>query len=187
MIEKLFTSRNRVKLLEFFLIRKGSGRLREISKLIGVSPSFLSKELKNLFVIGLINLEKGIYSENEKCIFVEDVRNLILKTDGLVFPIKEVIEKNKLIRFAFIFGSYANGKFGNNSDVDLMIIGNVSLNEVIIKLSIIEKKIKRDINPIIWKMDNLKKEKKQSFVRDIFSKKIIMIKGDENELRKFVR
>ena len=66
----------------------------------------------------------------------------------------------------------------------MLIIGQMSLSETIKLLKSAEEKIKRDINPIIWNIQEFKERKKGKFANEIFSGKILMIKGDENELRR---
>ena len=85
-----------------------------------------------------------------------------------------------------IFGSFARGSPSVDSDIDLMVIGDIRLSEVIALLEKAEKKVKRSINPVVWTLENLKKEKNSSFIKDVFKKGIIMLKGNENELKKII-
>ena len=104
----------------------------------------------------------------------------------ITYPIKKTL-KNIDAEFIFIFGSFARGEFNSKSDVDLMIIGDVKSMEVYKKTREIEKEINREINPIILKIEDLKKQKNSGFIKDIFKKGIIMVKGEKNELQKIVR
>ncbi|MFB6246668.1 MAG: nucleotidyltransferase domain-containing protein [Candidatus Pacearchaeota archaeon] len=185
MLEKLFTSKNRVKLLEFFLIENGSGGIREVSKKKDVSVSVVSRELNNFVDLGILRKEREVYFLNENCNICSELRGILVKTDSVVFPIQAALPK-KNVDFAFIFGSFAKGGYGPESDIDLMVVGNVSLDEVIKKVSKEEKEIGRNVNPVVWTVENLKKEKDSAFVKDIFTKGILMVKGDENELREIV-
>ena len=45
----------------------------------------------------------------------------------------------------------------------------------------------REVNPVVWTIDNLKKQKNSGFIKDIFKKECIMLKGDKNELQKIIR
>lgn len=186
MLEKLFTSRTRVKLLNYFLIESGSGKTREISKQTRIPVSAVSRELKNLLNLSLVKKERDLFLLNNDCNFIDDLRNIFIKTDGIVYPIRESLKSRK-IEYALIFGSFARGDYKTESDVDLFILGNVSLDFIIKIISSPELKIKRNINPVVWRLDDLKEKKRTGFVKDVFAKKIIMLKGDENELRKIIR
>jgi len=186
MLEKLFTSKNRVKLLQFFIVELKSGGTREISSKAKIPVSAVSGELKKLLGAGIIKKERNVYSLNEKSNILPELRGLLLKTDSLAYPLKKALNEGK-IEFAFVFGSFASGKYCPESDVDLMIIGETSLEKVYNLLRPVEKEVGRDINPVVWTRGALTSKKNTGFVRDVFSKIIIMLKGDENELRKIVK
>jgi len=185
MLEKLFTSKNRIKILEYLFFYNKEIYLREIVKELKISPSAVKREIDNLLSIGLINKQKNKIILNEFCNILEDLKKIFLKTDFIIYPITKAL-KNKKIKFAFLFGSFPRGDYKIDSDIDLMIIGNIPLSSVIRIIKPVEDKIKREINPIVWTLENLKKQKQSGFVKDIFKKKIIIIKGNENELRKII-
>ncbi len=186
MIEKLFTSKNRVKILEYLLFHKEETYIREISRKLKISSSAVKREIDNLLSLEIIEISDNRINLNEKCSFLIDLKNIFIKTDFIIYPIKKYL-CCKNIKFALIFGSFARGEFTNDSDIDLLIIGDSSSSEIYGLADKIEKEVKRNVNPIILNLNNFKKEKNSGLVRDIFSKKIIMIKGDENELRKIIR
>ena len=186
MLEKLFTSKNRIKILQFLFFEKSETYLREIAKELKISPSAVKREIDNLNKIDLIKKENNKISLNEKCNFMEDLKNIFIKTAAIVYPLKEILKSNK-INFALIFGSFARGDCSSESDIDLMVIGSMKLSEVLQLTNPVEDKIDREINPVVWTVESLEKQKDSSFIRDIFKKGIIMIKGEENELRRIVK
>ena len=186
MLEKLFTSKNRIKIIQFLFFEKEESYIREIARELKLSSNAVKREVDNLVVIGLIEKEKNKIKMNKKSNILGELKSIFIKTDYLIYPLKEALNK-KEIKFAFIFGSFAGDSYKEESDVDLMVIGNIKLNDVIKIIKIPEEKTKRDINPVVWTIENLKREKNSGFIRDVFKKKIIMIRGDENELRKITR
>lgn len=181
----LFGSKSRVKILGFFLFREGGGYIRDIAKKLGLYPSAVKRELDNLEKLGILVRKEHNFLLNKECNILGDLRSVFLKTDYLVYPIKRVLS-DKRIDFAFIFGSFARGEYHAESDVDLMIIGDIELEAVIKKVSGVEKQINREINPVVWSLGDLDKEKKSGFVRDILKKGIIMLKGDKDEFQELV-
>lgn len=186
MLEKLFTSKNRVKIIRFFLFEKNKSYIREISKLLGIPVSAVKREVENLVFIGLVRKEKNEIILDKRCNFLEDIKNLFIKTDAIVYPIKEVLN-DKNVEYALVFGSFAAGNYNSESDVDLMVVGKINLSDIYRFLKPAEKKIKRDINPVVWTEENLRKQKNSGFVKDILRKGFIMIKGNENELREIIK
>jgi predicted nucleotidyltransferase len=183
MIEKLFTSKIRIKLLEYFFFYKNNGGIREISLITNLPVSAVSRELKNLVSLGILSKNKNNFILNNFN-YLEDLKNILLKTDSFAFLFKN---KFKPTDFCFIFGSFANNHYNHESDIDLFVIGDLSLNEVMNIIKPIENKLRRTINPVVWTKSEFQKNKSKSFIKDILSKKIIMIEGDENEFRKFAK
>jgi len=185
MIEKLFTSRNRVKLLEYLIFRSGKGRLREISRAMKMPVSAVSRELKNLEELGIVKSGEGIYSLNKDCSYVSDLGDILLKTDSFKFGLEKIFHKKK-IDFAFVFGSFANRNYNFESDIDIFVIGNISSFELDRKLKPVEEKLSREINLVVWPLDDLKSKLQSSFIKDISKKNLVMVKGKEDELRKII-
>jgi len=187
MLEKLFTSKNRIKIIEYILFKNQETYLREISKELKISPSAVKKEIDNLLRLDLIKKQKNKLKLNNESNILNDLKNIFIKTDYLYYPIREAVNKIKKIKFALIFGSFAKGTYSNESDIDLMIIGDIKRIEFYKMLKPLEDKIKREINPSSLTIKELEKEKKKGFIKDVFNKKIIMLKGDKNELQKIIR
>ena len=186
MLEKLFTSKNRVKILQFLFFEKQETYLREISNKLKISPGIVKKEIDNFKDIGLIIKEGNGIKLKKSSNILEDLKNIFIKTDFVVYPIKQVL-KDKRIKYALIFGSFARGEFKEESDIDLMIIGDVRRIEFYKMLRPVEDKTKREINSTVLTTEELTAEKRTGFIKDVFNKKVIMLKGDENELRKIIR
>jgi|TARA_B100001971_G_C18235728_1_gene567048 predicted nucleotidyltransferase len=185
MLEKLFTSKNRVKLLEYFLLTGGKGKIREISRKTKMPVSAVSRELYNLVKLSILKQEKDRFILNEECTFLAELRNILLKTDSFAFELKG-LSNDKGIIFSFVFGSFANDKYQSDSDIDLFVIGNISNIAINKTLKPIERKLHREINTVIWPLKDLKKKSQSSFIKEIAKKDIIMVKGSENELRKTI-
>ncbi len=186
MLEKLFTSKNRIKIMGFLFFQKKETHLREISRELKISPSAVKGEVENLLFVGVIKKEKDKITLNQKSTILEDLKNILIKTEFIVYPIKEAL-KGINADFIFIFGSFARGEFTEESDIDLMVIGKIKSDEVYEKIKLAEDKIRKEINPVVWTLEHFKEKKESGFVKDIFKKGIIMIKGEEDELRKIIK
>ena len=184
MLEKLFTSKTRIKILEYLFFHKKETYLREIARDLNLPPSAIKRELDNFFELGLIKKEKNRVILNESQPFLEDLKRIFLKT-SISYPIKEALKRVNT-DFILIFGSFAQGKYIPESDVDLMIIGNLEQSKVFELLKPAERIIGREISPIIWTLEELKRNRNKGFVKDILKKNKIMIKGDENEFQRVI-
>ena len=59
MLEKLFTSKTRIKILDYLLFHKKETYLREIAKDLKLYPSAVKREIDNLLGLGLIKKQKN--------------------------------------------------------------------------------------------------------------------------------
>ncbi|MFH1588134.1 MAG: nucleotidyltransferase domain-containing protein [Candidatus Diapherotrites archaeon] len=191
MLVKLFSSNSRTKLLSLFLF--GSGKefhLREIAGLIEVTPIYVSKELSNLVDLGILNNSRranlSIYSLNEKCIFLNELKELFIKTDFLGELIKKELQGKA--DYCFIFGSFAKGIESDSSDIDLFVVSEMNEDDLIRLIQKLEKRVKREINYVLWKKKTfLNKAKDNALLKTIKKGKIIMLIGDEDEFRKQIK
>jgi len=185
MLEKLFTSKTRVKILDYLFFRKKETYLREIVKELNLSPGAIKREIDNLLKLGLIKKQRNRIVLNESNPIIKDLKNIFLKTDSIVYPLKEILKRED-IKLALIFGSFAQGRYNLESDVDLLVIGKIKQEKVFKLLNPIEKMIKKEINSVVWTLEELKKNKNKGFVKDIIKKEKIMIIGDKDEFQRIV-
>lgn len=193
MLKKLFTSSTRVKLLKlFFMNREREFYLRELSRITGENPNSIKRELENLKSIGLITERKRgnqkLYRVNKLCPIHEELRKIVLKTVG----IGEVLRENLVkfgVKFALIYGSFAQGEEVKDSDIDLLIIGDVDEEELIKIIKKLEEELSREINYILWNRKEFRKriKEKHHLLMDVIEKPFIMIIGDADEFRSAVK
>jgi len=183
MLEKLFTSKNRIKILNFLLFDKEISYVREISSKLKIPVSAVKREIDNLKNLELIKEEgRGLFF-NKKNIIAEDLENIFIKTEGIIYPIKDSL-RNINANFIIVFGSFAKGNFKLDSDVDLLVVGEVRQQEVMSLIKNAEIRIKKEVNPIVWSLSEIEKNKDKAIIKDILKNKKIFIRGDENEFRK---
>jgi predicted nucleotidyltransferase len=191
MLSKLFTSKVRVGILSLLLFNQDKDyHLREIARLINSLPGPVSRELDNLRLFNLIKVKtKGqlsIYSINQDCIFLEDLKNIFIKTDYLGTLIKtELINK---VKYCLIYGSFAKGTENSNSDIDLLVISEIKEDVLLKIIKKIEDITKREINFILWNENTFKtKAKSNHLLKTINQNNIIMLVGEEDEFRKQIK
>ena len=186
MLSALFQSKSRLAILSLLLINKFRGSIRAIGKEAKCSPMQARSELINLEKIGIVKSETlgnaKIYSANEKCSFLDELRALLLKTTGYEFTLKEAIGKLKNIRIAFIYGSYATGEFSDKSDLDFFVIGTPDMRLLDSAIFKLQKEIGREINVVVYPQAEFDKRKSHGFIKNVLANKKIFIIGDENGL-----
>jgi len=193
-IDKLFGSKTRVSILSKLLMNSDkSFYIRELSRDLKIPYGMLYKEEKNLLSLGIVTEEKKgkvtLVSVNRNLPYFAELKNLMIKTVGLGDALRSALSELKGIRYAFVYGSFASGEEAGSSDVDLLIIGNVSEDEVLSVVSRVEKEVGREINYILWSEEEfLKRVKSRHYLlENIASKPIIMLVGVEDEFRRVIK
>jgi predicted nucleotidyltransferase len=165
--------------------------LREIVRAVGGGTGAVQRELEQLTSAGLI-LRKAdgrqiYFTANPDSPVFEEVRNLVTKTIGVHEVMRLALAdfaERRLILSAFIYGSAATGKDRPESDVDLMIVGDLTLSALLSVLRPAQDRLGREINPTIYPVEELRHKLAggNHFLKAVLSRPKIMLVGNENEL-----
>jgi predicted nucleotidyltransferase len=193
-IDRLFGSKTRVSLLAKLLMNPDeSFYIRELSRELNIPYGMLYKEEKNLALLGIVNEEKlgkvTLVSINKNMPYFAELKNLMIKTVGLGDLLKTALSKLEEIRYALIYGSFASGEESVSSDIDLLIVGNSSEEKILNLVGRVEKDVGREINYILWSEEEFMKRirSRHRLLREIASKPVIMLVGEEDEFRRTVK
>jgi predicted nucleotidyltransferase len=187
--EKIFGSRIRAKILGWlFTHPEESFFVRQIALILKEDPTNVSREMAKLEELGILRSKRNgnlkHFQANQECPFFEELKGLVLKTTGVAGRIRASLDKLAGIEYAFIYGSYAKGEEKADSDVDLLIIGDVDMDRLDSNLGKLEKTLGREINYVLYSMEEFKSKKKakDGFLMDVLRGKKIMLVGAENGL-----
>ncbi len=107
--------------------------VRELERRSGLAIGTVRQELERLTKLGLISARtdgnRRYYTAREDHPLYPEIRGLVLKTSGLADLLRHALKKEKGIRLAFVFGSFAHGREQAHSDIDLLVIGTVTLRQ----------------------------------------------------------
>jgi predicted nucleotidyltransferase len=188
-IEFMFSPYRRQVLAVLFLRPDEKFHVRELERMTGVSAGSLHRELKAMAESGLLLREKlgnqVFYRANDDCTIYEELAAIFRKTMGLTSLIQEALsDLGDRIKVAFVFGSMASGHQTAGSDLDVCILGEVSLLEVVKALSRVQETLQREVNPVVMtpkKFSDLSR-KKDRFVTRVLSEPILFVKANKVEL-----
>lgn len=193
MLERLFTSSTRVKILTEILLNSDKEyHIRELSRLISISPTYVQKELKNLQELGLlVSRKKGnmvLYALDKNSTIADELKRIFLKTEGVGIELFRNLDKKK-IQYALIYGSFAKGTETTRSDIDLLVIGDIDEDSILRSVSKVEKGIGRQINYIFWTPKEFAQKAKQKIplLIDILKTDVVMIIGEQREFKRFIK
>lgn len=126
-----------------------------------------------------------LYRVNHACPVYNELHGLVVKTAGIADVILEELSKLDGVSYAFIFGSSASGEMDELSDIDIFVIGDSDFAEVSGVLHSAENTLNRQISPVTYKAEDFTDRllQKNAFIVNVLKKPIIMLIGEENELR----
>ncbi len=183
---------SRVKAEVFRLLFGGVAtelHVREIERRSGLADATVRQELRRLTRLGVVEPRRDgnrtYYHANSAHPLYSDIRNMVLKTSGLVDLFREAL-MHPGIRIAFVFGSMASGNGKAGSDVDLMLIGRISLRQVGKLLSGVATKLGREINPHVLSPEEYLKRRKarEHFITTVLSEPRLFVIGTEDDLKR---
>jgi predicted nucleotidyltransferase len=165
--------------------------LREITRLAGTGVGATQRELRQLSEAGLIEgIRRGhqtYYCANRKNPIFGELKSILAKTSGIRDILHEVLAPlADRIRLAFVYGSIARGEERSASDVDLMIVGEVSFADVVSALRQSEAKLAREVNPTVYGSSEFREKLagKNHFLSTVAKEKKLFVIGDEREFRR---
>lgn len=156
---------------------------------MGVPSSSLQRELLDLTEAGILKTHRQgrmvYYQVNADSPLFSDLRGLLLKTAGLVDVLADALEPlvTKL-RLVFVYGSIASGSEQSDSDIDLMVVGNLPPVDLSLPLRHARELLGREINPTIYapKEFGKKRAAKDHFLTRVLDKPKLFVIGNTNEL-----
>ncbi len=174
-ILKIAKSKTRKKILSlFFSDVERKFYLRELERILGFSVANIRRELVSLEKTGLFIREKDgnqvYYSLNKRSPIFGEVKRIVSRTIGVEASLKTAFKDIKGIVRAFIFGSFAKGKETSESDIDIMIIGDIDEDSLIAAISDLETDLNREINYHLFDENEWnERSDKDSFLKNVAS------------------
>ena len=165
--------------------------LRELATKFNVSPRHISLELQNLKKIDLIRKrisgKQHYYTVNKVNPIFQELQSIFIKTIGVKSVIENALQKfSNHIKFAYVYGSMAKGDLRADSDIDLMIIGDISGREISGAMINAGNDLNREINFNIISFNEFSTRLASGdhFINTIFCESKLFILGDQNEFER---
>ncbi len=168
-----------------------SFHLREIARVTNTQPGTLRRELAQLADAGVLTREQVgnlvRYRADAACPIYEELRGILKKTAGVADVLRDALAAlSDKIAVAFVYGSIASGKERRSSDIDIMVVGTATFEDVVAALHPCQEQLRREINPNVYGFSEFKKKAKAkgSFLSRVLLEPKLFILGTANDLRK---
>lgn len=170
--------------------------LREIVRMVGAGSGAVQRELAQLVDAELLCREVSgrqvYFSANRDCVVYEELRAIVEKTAGVADVLRTCmapLHRTARVDVAFVYGSVARGAQRSPSDVDVMIIGDVSMAQVVPALRDAERLLGREVNATVFPPDEWRAKiaNPSAFLRRVLDTPKIFVTGGEHELARLAR
>jgi len=191
LLTKLFGKTRKLILSLLYTHPDESFYLRQIIRMTGVAHGAGQRELRWLseseIVKRRVSGNQVYYQANTNLPVFPELQRLIIKTAGISDVLKAALaELEDRIRYAMIYGSAAKGKTNKWSDIDILVVGDVSFSEIGEKLFPVQETLHREINPSVYGIMEFKNklEQRHYFLSSVLENEHILLIGNGNELRR---
>lgn len=164
----------------------------QIINLTKFKGASVEEELVKLRKLGLLVAEpdgnRVYYSANTAHPLYPEIRNLVLKTVGLRDVLATALADSS-IEFAFVFGSIGSDTAKPESDVDVMVIGDITDLELAKRLRGVGEQLGREVNPHAYSRDEFARRvaANDHFLNDVLEKPKLFVIGSENEFTRLAQ
>jgi DNA-binding transcriptional ArsR family regulator/predicted nucleotidyltransferase len=163
--------------------------LRQLARSVGAGLGGVQREVKRLAEAGIIRRtvrgRQVYYQANPECPVFGELKGLVVKTAGAADVLRDALAPlAQRINVAFIYGSVARLGQKSGSDVDLIVIGDVSFGDVVSALRTAQETLSREINPSVYLPAEFKSKLKarHHFLSSVLRNEKVFVMGDEHEL-----
>jgi len=164
---------------------------RQIAREVASSVGAVQRELENLTKVGLVIRtalgSQVFYQANRDTPIFSEMHSLVNKTVGIFSMLRSALRPlSTQVAVAFVYGSVARQAETAQSDIDLMVVGKASIDDVISRLASVEKNTGRPINPTVYSVSEFKAKIADGnhFLRAVLQDPKVFLLGDEDELGK---
>ena len=164
--------------------------VKELIRLTNLGSATVQRELNRLEKGGLIEMRrianlKQVRAYTGSPIF-EELRLIVLKTFGVVEVLRSALSPlASEVKFAFVYGSVAQGSDRASSDIDVMLTSEtLSYGQIMAALEPAEKQLGRAVQITQYTLDEFieRKRKHHPFLAEVLRQPKLMVIGTEDDI-----
>jgi len=187
-LQDFMISKVRVKMVELFFTRQSEMYyVREITREIKEEINAVRRELDRMLTAGILKSEQRgnrlYYSLNPKYLFFQELQQMVSKSSGLGEKIRKARRKLGNVSFVMFSARFIKSLAPRQSEVDLLVVGEIVLPELEQLVKQEEARIGREINYAVFTDDEFefRKTRRDPFIMDVLYGSRVMIIGSEEE------
>lgn len=189
MLKNLFISKVRIRLLDKYMsdITK-SYHVRGLVRELGEEINAVRRELLNLKKAGLLTSSKDgnkiMYKIDKSCPIIWELRSMFFKESKIGKTLYEKLIPIEGIKVVIVTEVFLKSNHENNTDIDLLFIGDMKIRELSQVMSSLEKDLDRVIRFAAMRVEDFEfgKKKQDPILMNALSKDKIILIGKDSDL-----
>jgi predicted nucleotidyltransferase len=168
--------------------------LSELASHLKTSPSSLQRELDSLSRSGILERKqdgrRSYYKARQDSPVFDELRGLLSKTAGIVPALRSELTKfGEKIHWGAIYGSVARSQERAQSDIDLLIVGEVATADLLPALRRVERQFRREVNVKRYSEREFRDKMRDGdhFLKSVVNGNLVSLIGSTDELEKAAR
>jgi predicted nucleotidyltransferase len=190
----LFGKTRREVLALLFSHADQSFYVRQLVRHVQAGMGAVQRELKRLadagVVVRQVRGQQVFYQANRQSPVFSELQGLLVKTVGIADVLRAALSKlADRIRVAFLYGSMVTGSARSDSDVDVLVVGEVSFGEIVSALGSAQDRLGREVNPSVYPQREFRRKLAQHhhFLTSVLREPKVFLVGDEHELARLAK
>jgi hypothetical protein len=165
--------------------------LRQVIASVNCGTGAVQRELEQLSRAGIllrtVEGRQTYFQANPACPVFGELRGLVRKTFGITDILRHSLGSIRdRLNLAFVYGSIAAGNEKASSDIDVMLVGDLSVSDAVDALAQAEQDLAREINPSVYGLEEFRRKLTEGhhFLSSVLAGQKIYLVGDESELKR---
>lgn len=192
MLDKLFISKVRIKMLKQYLYNRGeSYHVRALVRELDEEINAVRRELQNLENIGLLSSQKRgnrlVYTMVDTFPLIPELYALLRKNEPEIRKITKEISKLSDVSVALITENYFSGESSEKTDVDLLIVSEAQVKELNVAIKSFEEITGRQLRVAAIKTSEIPfyVKKRDPLLLSVLRKDRITLIGSDKDLYRY--
>ncbi len=163
----------------------------KLARELGLSPSAVGVEVARLERLGMLNAQEPIgpakpYRVNEDFPLLRGLQSICLYATGVVAVLPELFADAEGVEVAAIFGSLARGDDRPDSDVDVLVVGEIDGRDLAELASETRGTTGRIVNTVQYSVREFQQRvaEGQGFVQRVLDGPLVVVRGEADGLRR---
>jgi predicted nucleotidyltransferase len=155
--------------------------VNELAHLLAVTDLSARRELYRMVDAGMVDREavgrQSVFRASVASPLYEPLRQLVERSVGIEALLRELMEQTPGVELAAIYGSWARGTIDAESDVDLLVVGDIDYATVVTKVMAIQDRAGREISMVWMRPEEWREQQGSGFVQEILTAPVRLLAG----------